>query len=140
MRHIVLIACGKTKAPVPSPARDLYQGDLFQKSLAYAEKVLDADAIYVLSAKYGLLPIDERIEPYEKTLNNASVGEKRDWADRVLAELREVADLEQDRFTILAGENYRKHLLPHIRYHELPLEGLMLGQQLAFLTQATANV
>jgi cytoplasmic iron level regulating protein YaaA (DUF328/UPF0246 family) len=140
MRDVVLIACGKTKAPVPSPARDLYQGDLFQKCLAYAEKVLNADAIYVLSAKYGLVPINERIEPYEKTLNNASVAEKRDWADRVLAQLREVADLEQDRFTILAGENYRQHLLPHLRYHALPLRGLMFGQQLSFLTRATANV
>lgn len=140
MRHVVLIACGKTKAPIRSPARRLYQGDLFQKSLAYAERVLRPDAIFVLSAKYGLVPIDQSIGPYEKTLNGASVAEKREWSDRVLAQLREEADLERDRFTILAGESYRKYLIPHIRNHDLPLKGLMFGQQLSYLTKATANV
>jgi hypothetical protein len=140
MQHIALIACGKTKAPVPSPARSLYRGDLFQKSLKYAEHVLGVDKIFVLSAKYGLVPIDRTIEPYEKTLNGAGAREKREWADRVLKELREVADLERDRFTILAGVNYREHILPHIRQYDLPLEGLMFGQQLGFLTDAISHV
>ena len=140
MKHIVLIACGKTKAPIASPARRLYQGDLFQKSLAYAEQVLNADAIYVLSAKYGLVPIDRTIEPYEKTLNNMSSREIREWADAVLRDLRRVADLKNDRFTILAGANYRKDLTAALRHYDVPLEGLMFGQQLQFLKQAVTHV
>ena len=48
---IALVACVKTKAETPRPARDLYVSDLFRKASAYAEKT--ADAWYILSAKYG---------------------------------------------------------------------------------------
>lgn len=66
---IALISCVKQKADKPQKARNLYISSLFVKSLEYAEKI-NVDKIYVLSAKYGLVPIDKVIEPYEKTLNN----------------------------------------------------------------------
>lgn len=136
MKHVALISCGKRKAERPAAVRDLYQGDLFQKSLRYAEEVAEADEVYVLSAKHGLIALDEVIAPYEMTLNRMGVREVQDWADRVLNELRSVADLKEDGFTILAGDNYRKFLVPHMRHVEVPLEGLMFGQQLQFLKQA----
>ena len=138
--HTALISCGKRKASDPAPARDLYQGDLFQKSLAYAEQVVGVDESYILSAKHGLIALDEVIAPYEMTLNTMGVADIREWADRVLGQLWSVADLEKDRFTILAGANYRKFLVPHMRNVEVPLEGLMFGQQLRFLKQALDNV
>lgn len=140
MKRIALIACGKTKAPAARPARRLYQGDLFQKSLRYAEEIAKADEAYVLSAKYGLVPMDQTIAPYEKTLNRAGAAEVREWSDKVLEQLREVADLERDHFTILAGANYRKHLTPALAHYDVPMEGLMFGQQLRFLKQALDGV
>lgn len=139
MKHIALISCGKRKAERASPARELYQGDLFQKSLRYAEEVLRVDEAYVLSAKYGFVPLDQVIDPYEKTLNRVGVRDVREWADRVMEQIRSVAEPERDRFTILAGEKYRKYLIPHLRHVETPMKGLMFGQQLRFLKQALEN-
>lgn len=139
MSHIALIACGSRKADHRVPARDLYLGDLFRKSLRYAEEVLRADKIFVLSAKHELLPLDVAVAPYDMTLNRMSSGEVQGWATRVLQQLRDEADLENDRFTFLAGETYRKYLVPFIRHYDVPMEGLRIGKQLGFLKRAIEN-
>ena len=136
MKHVALISCGKRKAAHPAPARDLYQGDLFRKSLRYAEEVLEADEMFILSAKHGLVALDEVIAPYEQTLNRMPAAEVRAWGRRVVDELRAETDLEQDRFTILAGANYRKHLTPALKHVDVPIEGLRFGEQLRFFKEA----
>lgn len=136
MKHVALISCGKRKASHPAPARELYQGDLFRKSLRYSEEVLEADEVFILSAKHGLVALDEVIAPYEQTLNRMPSAEVRAWGRRVLAELRAEADLENDRFTILAGANYRKYLTPALKHVDVPIEGLRFGEQLRFFKEA----
>jgi hypothetical protein len=138
MPHYVLIACASGKRGHACRAADLYQSDLFRKSLKYAE-MLRPDGVFILSAKHGLLPLEEEIEPYDLTLNRMSTAERRAWAERVLRELTEVGDLEQDRFTFLAGSRYREHLLPCIRHGDAPMEGLTIGRQLKFLKEALAD-
>ena len=136
MSHVVLIACASQKRESPSPARDLYQSALFRKSLRYAEAVLEPDRIYVLSAKHHLLPLDETVAPYDRTLNRMSASEVRTSADEVLEQLRQQTDLGEDRFTLLAGNTYRKHLVPELAHVEVPMEGMRIGEQLQFLTEA----
>ena len=138
MSQFVLIACASKKQEHPCRAADLYQSDLFRKNLRYAER-LDPDEIFILSAKHGLLRLDEQVEPYNVTLNTMPAAERRAWAERVLEELAQVADLEQDRFTFLAGSRYREHLTPRIRHADVPMEGLGIGRQLRFLTEALAD-
>lgn len=135
MAHIILIACASRKLRKRSKAADLYISDLFRKSLHYARS-LSPDAIYILSAKHGLLAVGEEVEPYNMPLDDMPAAERRAWADRVLRELGLVADLREDQFTFLAGERYREHLLPHIRNTEVPMEGLRIGKQLRFLKAA----
>lgn len=137
-RHIVLIACCKRKLPRTAPAENLYQGDLFRKSLAYARS-LWPDAIFVLSAKHGLVQLDEMIGPYEQTLNRMPVAARGNWASRVMAELEQVSDLHNDRFTFLASHRYREGLIPHIHHAEAPLRGLGIGQQLQWLKRRVLN-
>lgn len=129
MKTIVLISCVSKKLPRIAKAKDLYISPLFRLSLEYA-KCLNADGIYILSAKYGLLPLDEEIAPYEQTLNRMSGRERKQWAQGMLAQLRAVADLRSDRFIILAGEKYREHLVPKIEKYDVPLEKLRIGEQL----------
>ena len=74
MRKIVLISCVSKKLVHAAKVRDIYVSPLFRLNLAYAES-LKPDAIYVLSAKHGLLPLDDQIEPYELTLN--TMGTRR---------------------------------------------------------------
>ena len=136
MRKIVLISCVSKKRACRAKARDLYISPLFRLGLACAAK-LRPDAIYVLSAKYGLVPIDDIIEPYDLTLDSMPTAQVRAWADRVLLQLGEISDLGRDHFVFLAGERYRRFLLPHIRSYEVPLEGLPIGKQLQYLKEAT---
>jgi hypothetical protein len=137
-RRVVLISCVSAKLDRPAPARDLYTSPLFCGCLRYAEG-LTPDAIYVLSAQYGLVPIDRVIAPYDLTLNNMGVEAIRAWARCVLADLERVADLENDRFTLLAGERYRRFIQPNLAHSEVPMEGLSIGRQLQFLSNPAGN-
>jgi len=105
MKRIALIACVKQKLPHKARAEDLYTSDLFRKHLEYA-KQRSPDAIYILSARYGLLPLDAEIEPYDQTLKTMSASQVRAWAQRVVEQLAQCADLRNDHFIILAGEAY----------------------------------
>lgn len=134
MTHIVLIACTAKKAPSRVKARELYQSALFQKSIAYADR-LKPDEIYILSAKHGLVPADMPLDPYDESLQSKSATEVRRWAENVLRDLSRVADLRNDRFTILAGDKYRRHLQGALQNVSVPLEGLGIGRQLQKLDQ-----
>lgn len=129
MRKIVLVSCVKRKQKFSAKAKDLYTSTLFQSNLQYAYR-LKPDAIYILSAKYGLVDLDQVIAPYDMTLNTMSELEKKTWARRVLDSLRQKANLEEDLFIVLAGNNYRKYLVPELKHYEIPLEGLSFGRQL----------
>lgn len=131
---IALIGCAKQKANKPQKARELYISPLFVKSLEYAEKI-NVDKIYVLSAKYGLVPIDKVIEPYEKTLNNMKKNERVEWANEVLSELSKVSDIMKDEYYILAGKNYYENIYKRLKNVKIVMEGLQLGQRLQFLNK-----
>jgi hypothetical protein len=134
MKKIVLISCVSKKLPHKSKARDLYVSPLFKKGLKYAEKH-NPDKIFVLSAKYGLLDLEEEIEDYNETLNEKNQEELKVWAGGVLEKLKEVADVDNDEIIFLAGENYRKFLIPHLANYKIPMQGLGIGRQLQFLTK-----
>ena len=129
---IVLISCVSKKLDEKSKARDLYVSPLFKYNLQYAQ-LLCPDKIFILSAKYGLLSLDDEIKPYNETLNNMSDAGIRNWAEMVLEKLKEVSDLENDEFVFLAGDRYRKYLLPYLKNYKIPLKGLGIGKQLGFL-------
>ncbi len=81
--------------------------DWFLKARSYVEK--RDGAWFILSAKYGLLDPDQKIEPYEVTLNTRSVSARRDWAQNVLKALETQIE-PTDRVVILAGARYREFL------------------------------
>lgn len=135
MRRIVLISCVSKKLSRKAPARALYTSPLFTCALAYAES-LHPDAIHILSAKHGLVELDEVISPYDETLNTKNDAAIRAWSSRVLQQLRSKSDLAHDEFIFLAGERYRRHLLPSLAHARVPLLGLGLGKQLQFLKRA----
>lgn len=137
MKKIVLISCVKSKLNYPAKAKDLYTSTLFKSNLQYAYQ-LKPDATYILSAKYGLLDLEQMIDPYEMTLNKMSEAEKKIWSRKVLNALQQKADLKSDLFVILAGMNYRKYLLPELTHYEIPLDGLSFGRQLQELKRRTS--
>jgi len=138
MRKIVLISCVKVKLNHPAKAKELYISDLFKKFYAYAQS-LSPDKIYILSAKYGLLDCDQIIEPYDLTLNTMGVRDRKAWSLKVIKQLAGKSNLDQDKYIFLAGDKYRRYLLPHIKNFEIPLKGLRVGEQKSWLKKRIEN-
>lgn len=134
MKKIVLISCVSTKLPYRSKAKDLYISPLFVKSFQFAQS-LKPDAIYILSAKYGLLDLDTLADPYDVSLRKMPSSQVRTWAQKVLQQLDECSDIHNDHFIFLAGVPYRKYLIPYLSSYEIPMKGLPIGKQLQFLSE-----
>ena len=132
--RLFLISCVKTKGVMPAAAMDFYTSNWFRKAKACVETT--GCPWLILSAQYGLVHPEEEIRPYEKTLNTMRVGERRAWADRVLAGLAPFLD-GVDTVVFLAGQWYREFLEPELRERGLavsvPMRGLSQGKQLAWL-------
>jgi len=135
MKRTALISCARKKLSFRSKASSLYISSLFKLNLQYAKK-LNPDSIFILSAKYGLLNLEDEIDLYNKTLNDMKVREIKIWANSVIKKLVLVADLINDEFIFLAGNKYRKYLIPHILKYSIPLEGKRIGEQLQFLMES----
>jgi len=134
----VLISCVSKKLDRPAPAKDLYTSPLFKSAYRYATS-LKPDTIFILSAKYGLLSCDKVIAPYDETLNDMKASEVEAWAKTVLTELTQKTDLKKDRFVFLAGNRYRKYVIPHLQHYSIPMEGLGIGKQLSWLKSKVSN-
>lgn len=135
---IVCLSCVKSKRAHPCTAEDMYISPLFRGMLSYA-KNLNPKKVFILSAKYGLLALNDIIEPYEKTLKNMETSERKAWALDVLEKLRKETDLTSDRFIFLAGMPYRENLVQHIKHYDVPMEGMPFGRQLQWLGEQVKN-
>lgn len=142
MRRVFLISCTKSKHAEPMAARDLYTASpWFRKARAYVEAHGDVEW-YILSAEHGLVHPDTVIAPYETTLLTMGVAARLTWAQKVWSQLH-ARKVGCRGFVFLAGARYREHLErwatldgrdPHGA--EVPMRGLEIGDQLAWLGRA----
>jgi Family of unknown function (DUF6884) len=125
----VITACAKPP--------DLYISDWFVKARHYVE--VTRSPWFILSARYGLIPPDLIVAPYERTLNTMRAQERRSWAEQVKAKM-ETSLPAVERIVVLAGLRYREYLMDYLRQRartvEVPMEGLSIGRQLHFLGDA----
>lgn len=131
--RVVLVGCVKTKRDTPSVAKDLYRSALWRGRRSYAER--SRCPWYILSGLHGLVPPEERLEPYNLALADLSRAQRRAWGERVAADLRaEVGVWPGREFEIHAGALYSGALAPRLRslgaVVSLPVAGLPLGMQL----------
>lgn len=71
-----VIPCGAEKLDRPAPARDLYTGQMFRHALRCVERIAADDVaegrgparVLVLSGRYGLVELDQVLEPYEQRI------------------------------------------------------------------------
>lgn len=138
MAKIVLISCVSKKLSHKAMAKEIYISPFFKMNLKFA-KSLNPDKIFILSTKYGLIKLDKKIKPYNKTLNTMHSTKKKKWANNILRELRKVTNLEKDKFIFLAGKNYRKYLIPNIKNYKIPMQNLSIGKQLQWLKKRCKN-
>jgi len=78
---ICIVPCGAEKAESPTKARDLYLSSTFRSVLAGAEE--QCDKVYILSAKHGLLDLDEEVAPYDTTMG---AGDEEEISNEELAQ------------------------------------------------------
>jgi hypothetical protein len=146
MSRIVLISCVSKKLEEKAKAKDLYISTLFECSLLYANS-LKPDKIFILSAHYLLVHLEQEIEPYNVTLSIVSnkkrtpdlkvltTKEKNDWGKKILDQLETESNLETDEFIFLAGEEYIKPIeqLNRIKIFIKPLTGMKLGERISYM-------
>jgi hypothetical protein len=133
VKTVVLVGCGKSKLDHAAPAKDLYTSSLFKKARAYAER--EGDAWAILSAKNFLVMPDEVIEPYEQEMGKLDPDRRRQWQIHVNYSVRSRWPQEDWRYVALVGELYKIGFQwPSMLPTEYPLDGMMIGERLQFLT------
>ena len=134
MKTIVLISCSSEKESTATTAEQLYRSSFFKKSLARAKK-LNTDAIYILSGKHHLLPLDKVIEPYNQRVSRKK-DENEAWGAKVIEQLKKVTDLQNDKFIIYAGKDYVTPIKSSLKNVILPFDGVKgNGEMLQRLNQ-----
>jgi len=134
MRKIALISCVSKKLKGIHPAYKLYSpSTLFKAHWNYALQTLKLDPksdIFIISALHGLVHPFEKISKYNVTLKTMSKEEKKQWAEKVVLQLKSGFDLNETEFLILAGKDYYEELiklLPH--YKLIPDEPMPIGKR-----------
>lgn len=123
MKTVYLISCCKEKLNFAAKAKDLYQSEGFKKRLSEAFSH-NPDEILILSAKHHIVELNHVLEPYDVCLSNQTTGEQKKWAEICLADLSSRFNLKEDRFIILANEDYYRYLIGQYRIenYETPSE------------------
>jgi len=140
MKTVYLISCVAQKAKTRRPAEELYISDWFRKARSYVEsRIGPQDRWYILSAKHHLVEPSQRIAPYNETLSDMTKLARLQWSALILTQLRPILNAG-DSVVILAGLRYREFLESPLRASypvEIPLKGLGIGQQKAWLLSHT---
>ncbi len=137
---VALVACSSKKLPHPTPARDLYRGQLFKAARACVEA--KGWPWHILSARYGLVDVDEVLEPYDQVLGDDVVA----WSANVWeALLRRYPPDKPICFCFFAGRRYRSRLVSLIRASPCwracaPLAGYGYAQQVARLKRGSVRL
>ncbi len=138
-KTIAIVSCSKRKktTAIPIPAEELYNSTLFRKALACA-KSLKPDAIYILSAKYNLVELTDKLPYYDMFLSKQPATYRRQWAETILKQLEERGvDLKKDNIVFLTGKDYYINLVGKIGHYEIIGEGLRQGKKMQEFARIT---
>src|SRR5688500_13656795 len=107
-----LVSCVGQKQSQAAKAQDLYVSEWFKKARAFVEA--RSSPWFIRSAEHGLVDPKQVSAPYQKTLNEMGVRDRRAWAEKVIAQMEE--ELPQcEEIVILAGARYRQLLVDYLR-------------------------
>lgn len=136
----VFLSCTKEKESKRCKAREMYMpSSLFSKSYEYAQS-LNPDKIYILSAKHHLLPLSREIAPYNHTLNDAGVEERKEWAEEVYKQMKKVGIDFNAKTYFFCGENYIEFLKDYFPNHKSMYAGKGIGEIMHWLDNKLKKV
>ena len=134
---LVIVPCGGAKLNRPAQAGEMYVGQYHRACRAYALVLTGGNATWVLilSAKYGLLRLDDLVEPYDLRMGRLGcVTRSEVWEQAAVMKL-----LDHERVVALGGREYVdvcRSVWPHC---ETPLAGTGgIGKQLAWMKARTS--
>ena len=137
---IVFLQCGKKKlSKGMHPASEIYTSELFKTSLAYARKLTTDENIRILSGKFGVLRLDDVIEPYNVTLKTMTNAQRERWGHYVMGQLRSQGITSDRPAIFLTGELYEKFVKDYFQHSENPLRGLGLGYRMQYMKKRLAE-
>lgn len=137
MIQLVVVGCGASKEPRPTPAGRLYTGPYFTACKRAALALAPARGWRILSALHGLVHPIDTIAPYDLRMGQAgSVTVER---VREQARAKGLADLDGAAVVVLAGERYLRVARAVWPTALAPLAGTGgLGHQLRVLSRIAA--
>jgi DGQHR domain-containing protein len=137
MSNIGLVGCSRRKGAHVAPARELYTSPLFRLASRYC--AASYDLWFVLSARHGLVDPEQVLEPYDTVLRGLDRASRDAWACRVVSQLQQRGLFGSGhRFFLHAGADYAGPLAQRLDA-EQPLQGLSIGQRLAWYRYALAR-
>ena len=104
---LVLTSCSAKKKKNLTKAIDLYDGDFFKQVRKFVKR--HNFDLRIVSAKYGLLSPGDKINPYNRRIENQQ--DIRKLQKKVNPELLKIID-EYDKILVLMGEDYKKIIKP----------------------------
>lgn len=123
---VVIVGCGAAKVGYPAPARSLYVGSYFTMCLSAAEALTTQSRVFILSARYGLLPVASpvEIEPYDLTMGEPGSVDARQLAAQAVEH-----GISDEPVIVLCGARYAALVRQVWSHVSAPLAGLGIGKQ-----------
>lgn len=109
-KKLVIIPCGAAKQEQAAPAAELYLGSMFKDALRTARTMTADENIRILSAKHGLLKLDEIVDPYEKTIDTAGTFERQILNLQLMKLMNQLSPYRY-KMHLLLPKKYVKHLV-----------------------------
>ncbi len=127
--ELVVIPCGSRKLDRPAQAADLYIGS-YHRACRKAADALRPDRLLILSARYGLLDLDDIVEPYDAPHGTTDAVTAQLILEQ--AKLRDIVLL--DPVVALGGAQHVGLVRSVWPYARTPLAGTRgMGEQMARL-------
>ena len=144
---VIILPCGKAKnlSIKQGLVEEVYVGAFFKKNLTLAKKI--NKPIYVLSSKYGVIPLGAVIEPYDLVWDRRTALEasKRGSLEPPYLTEGERVSISNDIITKFEGQRvlsfcskfYKKHQPDFTFFHDLiaPFASHSLGMGMPFITK-----
>jgi hypothetical protein len=129
---LIIIPCGSAKLKHRAPAGQMYLGAYHRACRRYADSLASIyDQVMILSAKYGLLPLDEEIDPYELRMGQPGCV----TTDQVRTQAEE-HELLGEPVIALGGKDYTQVCKAIWSQCATPLSGIGgIGKQLKWLKE-----
>ena len=125
----VIIGCTKKKQAYPCTVEEMYSAsDIFRMFVKYAKDVLKADHIYVVSAKYHVLTLDEVIEPYDKFILDMPAEDRNVFREQLFYDLINKGVDFDDHTVFLIGKHYIKDIVDYFIDYEWPTKHFQFGE------------